>query len=74
MNDNHNNDVIENGNNDIHDKDEYVEPTNENDTVPQNVNTEETEEERTTTLVESQEWTQNRYHQYKSKTNEPNVN
>ena len=44
VDDNHNNDDNENGNDDIHDKDEYVEPTNDNDTVPQNVNTEETEE------------------------------
>ena len=44
VDDNNNNDDNENGNNNIHDEYEYVEPTNDNDSAPENVNAEETEE------------------------------
>ena len=42
VDDNNNNDDSENGNDNIHDEDEYAEPTNDNDTVPENVSAEET--------------------------------
>ena len=43
-NDSNNNDGNENGNDNTHDEDEYVEPTDVNDTASENVNAEETEE------------------------------
>ena len=44
MDDNNNDDDDENENNAIHDEDEHVHPTNDNDIVPENVSEEETEE------------------------------